>query len=189
MDTQLRVLVCYASAAGSTREIAERVADRIATVLRGRERSSVDVTCLPAGPAVDLSGVDALVVGSAVHDMAWLLEATSLLSRTAGTAIPLWVFSVGSVEPRGLLTRRMAAGERARIERGFPEGIAPRDHRVFRGVVVMTGAPFWARLVGRLTTGAPGDHRDWAAIDEWARGIATGLPALSDAAPPGPVRS
>jgi menaquinone-dependent protoporphyrinogen oxidase len=58
------VVVTYATAAGSTAGIAER----IASVLRD---GGCDVDCGPAGPAVDLEQVDAVVVGSAVHDMAW----------------------------------------------------------------------------------------------------------------------
>lgn len=173
MDAAPRVLVCYASAAGSTRGIAERIADRLRTDLRGRD--GADVACRPAGPDLDPAGYDALVVGSAVHGMAWLPAATSFLARAAGVGAPVWVFSVGGVEPRGPFTRLLVARERTRIEQGFPPAFVPRDHRVFGGIVVMTGIPLWARLFWRLTGGRPGDHRNWPAIEGWAAGIATEL--------------
>lgn len=176
-----RVLVCYATAAGSTRGIAERLADRIRTDLDGTRLAGAEVRCRPAGPDLDPAGVDALVVGSAVHSMAWLPEATAVLDRAAGSTAPVWVFSVGGVDPRGPLTRRLADGERARIERAFPAGFAPRDHRVFGGIVVMTGVPLWGRVFWRLIGGRPGDHRNWPAIEEWADGIAAAL--LSTRAP------
>ncbi|MGY1737530.1 flavodoxin domain-containing protein [Geodermatophilus sp. SYSU D00684] len=174
MAAATRVLVCYASATGSTRGIAERIADRIRSDLRGRGLADAQVVCRPAGPDVDPHGFDALVVGSAVHDMAWLPAATSFLGRASGAAAPVWVFSVGGSEPRDPLTRRLVARERARIERTLPAGFAPRDHRVFGGIVVLSGAPVWGRLSWRLVGGRPRlDHRDWPAIEAWAAGIAT----------------
>lgn len=176
MDTAPRVLVCYATAAGSTRGIAERIADRIRTDLGGPGRAGLDVRCLPAGPDVDPAGVDALVVGSAVHGMAWLPEATAFLRRAADdAAAPVWVFSVGGVDPGGPLRRLLADRERATIEQAFPPGFALRDHRVFGGIVVTTGVPLWGRLFWRLTGGRPGDHRNWPAIEEWADGIAASV--------------
>ena len=175
MDAVLRVLVCYASAAGSTRGIAERIADRIRTDLRTGEAAGPEVLCRPAGPDLDPDGFDALIIGSAVHNMSWLPEAASFLGRAAGTAAPVWVFSVGGVDPRGPLTRILTGRERATIERAFPSGFAARDHGFFGGIVVMTGVPMWGRLFWRLIGGRPGDHRNWPVIDEWAAGIATEL--------------
>jgi menaquinone-dependent protoporphyrinogen oxidase len=182
MDESLRVLVCYASAAGSTRGIAERIADRIRTDLRGQRSTGSEALCLPAGPDLEPATFDALVLGSAVHNMAWLPAATTLLDRATGSAGPVWVFSVGSVEPRGPLTRMLAARERAMIERAFPPGFVPCDHRMFGGIVVMAGVPPWGRLFWRLMGGRPGDHRDWPAIEAWADGIATAL--VAGGAPP-----
>jgi menaquinone-dependent protoporphyrinogen oxidase len=173
MDADPRVLVCYASAAGSTRGIAERIADRIRTDLLRAGTAAPEVVSRPAAPDLDPEDYDALVVGSAVHNMAWLPAATSFLGRAAGRAAPVWVFSVGGVEPRGPLTRMLAAQERGRIERAFPAGFAARDHRLFGGVVVMTGVPLWGRLFWRLIGGRPGDHRNWPAIEAWAADIAT----------------
>lgn len=183
----LRVLVCYASAAGSTRGIAECVADRIRDDLGGP--AAAEVLCRPAGPGVELNGVDAVVLGSAVHGMAWLPAARAVLGHAAGAAAPVWVFSVGSVEPRGPLTRLLAGRERARIEQAFPAGFAPRDHRVFAGVVVMTGVPLWGRLFGRLTGAGEGDHRNWPAIERWAAGIAAELAALRPGTSPSSPRT
>lgn len=165
-----RVLVCYASAAGSTAGIAARIAEVIAA-------AGGEVTCRPATPDLDLSDVDALVLGSAVHDMAWLPAAREVLTRVPRRALPVWCFSVGAVEPRGPLTRLLARQEAARVQAGFPAGVTPRDHRVFRGVVVLDGVAWWGRLFYRLVSGRAGDHRDWRGVEEWAAGIAAGLTA------------
>ena len=78
MAASPRVLVSYATAVGSTAGIAERIADVLRTAGR-------DVVCRPADPDLDLAGFDALVMGSAVHDMAWLPSAVTMLHRAAAS--------------------------------------------------------------------------------------------------------
>jgi menaquinone-dependent protoporphyrinogen oxidase len=63
MSDAPRVLVAYATAAGSTAGIAERIAEILRT-------TGCEAACRPAGPDVDPAGFDALVLGSAVHNMA-----------------------------------------------------------------------------------------------------------------------
>jgi menaquinone-dependent protoporphyrinogen oxidase len=169
MDTAPRVLVTYSTAAGSTAGIAERIAQ----VLRD---AGCAVRCLPASADLDLAGVDALVVGSAVHDMAWLAPSVEVLRRAAASGTPaVWCFSVGSVHPRGRVTRALAALEARRVGALFPAGLRVRDHRVFGGVVDMTGVPLWGRLFYRAIGESPGDHRDWTAVAAWAGDIAHSL--------------
>ena len=166
MDDKTRVLVGYATAAGSTAGIAER----IAATLR---EAGADVTCRPVGPDLDPAGFDVLVVGSAVHNMAWLRPALDFLGRIpADGAHPAWCFSVGGVNPSGPLSRRMTSIEVGKVEQGFPAGFRARDHRFFGGIVAMTGVPLWGRAFWRLAGGRPGDHRDWPAVEGWARQIA-----------------
>jgi len=164
-----RVLVAYATTAGSTAGIAERIAKVLSD-------TGCAVHCRPAGPDIELDGIDALVLGSAVHDMAWLPPAVDLLRRAAASGTrPLWCFSVGGVNPRGCVPRAIAAREARRIEQQFPAGLKFRQHRVFGGIVAMAGVPLWGRVFYRMTGGHPGDHRDWPAIEAWATGIAEAL--------------
>ncbi|MGY1833094.1 flavodoxin domain-containing protein [Geodermatophilus sp. SYSU D01180] len=183
-DTPLRVLVGYATADGSTRGVAERVAGRLAEA-----GHAVDLR--PAGREVDPSRYDAAVVGSAVHSMRWLAGARDLLARLAGAddPPPVWLFSVAGVDPRGRVTRWLARQEVARLERDLPRGLRPRSHRLFAGVVRTRGVPLWGRLFYRAVGQRPGDHRDWAAIDGWARQVArdlAGLPRHLPAVPAAP---
>jgi menaquinone-dependent protoporphyrinogen oxidase len=165
MDTTSRVLVAYATAAGSTTGVAER----IATVLR---RSGAEVVCRPVGPDLDPAGFDAVVVGSAVHNMAWLPPALDFLRRGAEGDRPVWCFSVGGIQPHGAITRWMTDLERQRVARDFPPSFEPRAHRIFGGIVEMRGTPLWGRAFYALTGGRAGDHRDWPAIEAWAEEIA-----------------
>ncbi|MCF6507299.1 flavodoxin [Blastococcus sp. MG754426] len=184
MDAPLRVTVAHASAAGSTAEVAEE----ITAVLTGR---GYRTTCRPAGPDLDPHDADALVVGSAVHDMAWLPPALEFLGRAAASGRPTWCFSVGGLaEPYGSRRARfLSAGELRRIEQGFPRGFRPRDHHMFAGVVDLARAPLWGRVFYRLTGTGAGDHRDRPAIRAWAATVADGLddaaPRPGEPAPPG----
>jgi menaquinone-dependent protoporphyrinogen oxidase len=53
--------------------------------------------------------------------------------------------------------------------------VAPREHRVFDGKLDRSGLSRAQRAVARVVGAAQGDFRDWAAIDEWAAGIARTL--------------
>jgi menaquinone-dependent protoporphyrinogen oxidase len=150
---------------GSTAGIAEQIARKIVAVTR------YEVVCRPVDE-VDLAGVDALVLGSAVHDMAWLPATADVLRQVAAAGVPVWCFSVGSVQPRVRLTRLTAREEARRVQEGFPPGVLVRDHQVVRGVVDMRGVPWWVRPFHRTVSGPPGDHRGWAAVDRWAARLA-----------------
>ena len=101
------VLVGYASAHGSTRQIAERVGSRIG-------RSGATVRVAPVGELHGLEPYDAVVLGSAIHNGAWLPEATEVVRANAEVlaAKPVWLFSVGMVAalPRRLQGRGTAGG-------------------------------------------------------------------------------
>ncbi|MGY1704827.1 flavodoxin domain-containing protein [Geodermatophilus sp. SYSU D00697] len=184
MAADTRVLVGYATSAGSTRGIAERIAAGLAEV--------ADVTVGPLGPDVDPARFDAFVIGSAVHDMAWLPAAAEFLR--SGRAVlgdrPFWCFSVAGVAPRGPVSRAVVGMEVQRIGSTFPSGLTPRDHRVFAGVVALQGMPLWGKLFWLAVGGRPGDHRDWSAVDRWAGEVAAALRDLHpgrDRTPAGPV--
>ena len=170
-----RVLVAYATAAGSTAGIAERIAEVMRT-------AGCEVTCRPASPDLNPTGFDGFVLGSAVHNMAWLPSAVDLLHRVVASGTrPVWCFSVGAVRPGGRYTRYVARGEARHVERQFPVGFAAWEHRVFAGVVEMRGVPLWGRLAYRLTGAQAGDHRDWPAVESWARNVAAALTSAAGA--------
>jgi menaquinone-dependent protoporphyrinogen oxidase len=149
MDRASRVLVGYATAGGSTQSIAELIAD----VLRD---PGLTVVCRPVGPDLEPGAFDAVVVGSAVHGMAWLRPAVDFLSRLpAGEAPSLWCFSVGGLPhpERTRFSRWLARSELQKIEQRLPGGRRPRDHRMFAGIVDLRQVPLW----GRSSSGRPGD--------------------------------
>jgi menaquinone-dependent protoporphyrinogen oxidase len=162
----MNTLVGYASVYGSTRGVAERVAARLADQGLGVDVRAVD-------EVQDAARYDAFVLGSAIHDQAWLPEAKRFLSENAAVLAgsPVWLFSVGmpGALPRPLRSWAMREGPKAAAE--FQETIHPRGDHLFSGVVRRDHFPFISRVVFRLMGCRYGDHRDWPEIDAWAVGI------------------
>jgi len=174
----MAVLVAYASARGSTREIAQRIASRMADVLG-------DVECRPVEEAGSVSGYEAVVVGSAIHNQAWLAPALAFLTQHGPELAkqPFWAFSVGMSDGLPKLFRERAAVlQRQRLEQTQFQDVSPRDHAVFSGVYEASQLSAPLRALFRLAGGRFGDLRDWAAIDAWTDRITAEL--AKPAAPP-----
>ncbi len=167
----MTVLVAYASARGSTREIVQHIADRMAVSLGGVECRSVD-------EVESVSGYEAVVVGSAVHNQRWLPAAGQFFDRHAPELAkrPVWAFNVGMADalPKPL-RQRAAALQQARLAGAMPPDIQLQGHRMFSGVYTSDQMPAPLRVLFRLMGGRFGDLRNWAVIDAWADDIAAEL--------------
>ncbi len=165
----------YASAHGSTTEIAERIAERLQAAGHEAELSS-------AAPSIDLDRFDAVVVGSAIHGGAWLPAAVALVSRWAELpGRPVWLFSVSSVGdttsvfgPRVTRRMRQSRSEPRQITQ-FRKQLDLAGHRSFAGVVKPSDWGLVGDLFVRALRGRYGDHRDWSDIEAWADSIAAAL--------------
>ncbi|MFM9373181.1 flavodoxin domain-containing protein [Streptomyces sp. Da 82-17] len=163
----MTVLVAYASAYGSTRSIARRLASRLAE--DGVRAEARDVESVH-----DLEAYEAYVVGSAVHGQAWLEPARRFVDSNLGVLKrrPVWVFSVGMPGALRGPWKRLAPKEAPKLAESLPPAVEFHDHRLFSGVVARPQLPRAARLLFRLMGGRFGDFRDWAAVDAWADEIA-----------------
>jgi len=166
------VFVGYASAHGSTREIAERIAAKVTERGNRVELKSLD-------RIQDASRYDALVIGSAIHDQTWLPHATQFVESHIDTLStqPVWLFSVGMPGAFGRPLRRLAETEGRKVIARIRDAILPRDHRLFSGVVHPEQLSFFGRTIFGLFGGHYGDFRDWKEIDAWAENIAHQLTA------------
>lgn len=166
----MTVLVGYASAHGSTREIAERIAARLAGRGVGAETASLDAVG-------DAGGYDAYVLGSAVHGMAWLPEATGFVHthRELLAGRPVWIFSVGMPAALRGPWKPMAAKEEPKVTEEVLADLSPRDHAMFSGVVAPEHLPGAGRAVFRAMGLRYGDYRDWEAVDAFADTVADSL--------------
>lgn len=144
-----RVLVAYATAHGSTREIAERIAARLTG-------SGLRTDCTSVTEVDDVHGYDAFVVGSAIHNQAWLPEAIRFVRHHARVlgARPTWLFSVGMPAAVAPALRGWAAREGPKVLESMRTRVHPNGERLFSGVVRRDQFPVAGRFVFWLLGGA-----------------------------------
>ncbi|AWK71779.1 hypothetical protein CBI38_09425 [Rhodococcus oxybenzonivorans] len=168
----MTVLVGYATARGSTRGVAERIAAQL-------ECAGEQVDVQPLSDITSVREYETFVVGSAIHSGQWLPEAAAAIGRLrpqlAGRA--LWAYSVSSVGATStILSNRVASYLRRvtpepRVVQHLREAADVRGHRFFAGAIGPGDWPGFGRVLFRLMGGHYGDARDWADIDQWAESI------------------
>ena len=166
----MRILVTYATCHGSTAEIARRIASRL-------ESSGDAVECLAMSEVSHLSGYEAVVAGSAIHDQDWLDDARAFVSRFAPDlgALPVWLFSVGMPAALPGRLQGMAMQEEDHMAAKLSPEVRPRGHRLFSGVVRKEHLTPGGRAKFRLIGGRYGDFRNWEEIDNWVSAVAEDL--------------
>lgn len=166
-----KVLVVFASKYGATKEIAEALSEAL------NERGTA-AKVAPAGEVMDLTGYDAVVVGSAVYHGRWLEEARRFVTgrRSELEAMPTWFFSSG---PTGGSPAQEAAVQRScgfdtpipRALTGVARQIQVRGHATFGGTIGEGATGMLGRWMPR------GDWRDFDQVKEWAGVISDQLTA------------
>lgn len=166
----MTVLVGYATAHGSTREIARRIGSRMRT-------AGVEAEVRPLDAVDDVSGYDAFVVGSAVHGQKWLDGARDFVRHdlAAAGSRPVWLFSVGMPGALRGPWKQLMDKELPAVESDLAAPVTVRAHRLFSGVIRPGHLNRTGRLLFRLMGCRYGDHRDWQEIDDWADHIAASL--------------
>jgi menaquinone-dependent protoporphyrinogen oxidase len=157
-----RLLVAFASKHGATAEIAEAIADEL-------RNAGLDVDCREAGDVKDLTGYEAVVLGSAVYMKRWQHDARRLLHqhREELAARALWIFSSGPFGEHPDLTW----AEPPKVV-NQAEQLGVRDHVVFGGRLPLQPRGFIEKAMVRDTPAEVADLRDWGEIRRWARTIA-----------------
>ncbi len=163
-----RIAVIYATAQGSTRDIAEFIGTELTA--RGAEVEVADTAHAP-----ELSRFDAVVIGSAIHNRDFLPDAVAYIHehRRQLAQLDVWMFSVGLgpalVGPIGRRIGRVVPTKIAALR----DSIHPREYQPFAGHYERAGVDLFARALYRTMGGTRyGDLRDWPAIREWASDIA-----------------
>lgn len=192
-----RILVTYATMAGSTVEVAQAVAEQIA-------RSDVQVDVIPLGEVKSLANYDGVVLGGPMI-MGWHRHAMGFLKkhRQALQRIPLAVFvmaisltqtgetNVGGVpvyvddqlpkppeQPGHLRFRERYARLSNYVQPILTavRPVRPASIGVFGGRLEYGRLKWWAVLFVMLLIQAPaGDRRNWVAIRTWAAGLPAAL--------------
>ncbi|RXE56594.1 protoporphyrinogen oxidase [Methanoculleus taiwanensis] len=176
----MKVIVLYASRYGSTKEIAEFIAETF-------RRQGVAADARSVGAAPRLDDYDAVVIGSAVYMGHWMGDAVEFVrqNRAALADRPVWLFSSGPLQLGQEVTSTEDPGLEPKEIGEFREAIHPRDHRVFFGALDPAKLGFSHRLIRKLPAGRDllpeGDFRNWDDIEAWTGGIlrALAVPAES----------
>jgi menaquinone-dependent protoporphyrinogen oxidase len=165
----MRVLITAATRHDATREIAEAIG-------AGLAERGLDSESRPIDEVTDLSGYDAVVLGSAVYMGRWLKPARQFAERNAGAlaAVPVWLFSSGPLGPPG---RLVPPGGPADINE-LVKLTGAREHRLFAGRLDRGRLGFAERAAVRAVHAAEGDCRDWDAIEGFAGEIAAQLASV-----------
>jgi menaquinone-dependent protoporphyrinogen oxidase len=164
-----QVLVAFSSKHGATKEIAERIGERLRS-------DGLAATVAEVGDVAAVADYDAVVLGSAVYFGQWRKEAVKFArqNRAALAAKPVWLFSSGPLNQPSLEDPKPVPELRAEL--------GPVDHRVFAGAldakklsipekIVIAAVRSQTKLQDELT----GDFRSWPEIEEWTDGIAEAL--------------
>jgi menaquinone-dependent protoporphyrinogen oxidase len=160
-----KILVTYASRAGSTAGVAEAIAKNLI-------ESGAQVEVRPMQEVTDLTPYRAVVAGSAIQGKRWLPEAMRFV-QTHQAALAQKPFAAFLV----CMTLAMNNGKYHDFVAGFMEPVRalvkPVSEGYFAGVLDISKVPSFAnRLKFRLSVAmgvwSEGDHRDWNAIHAWA---------------------
>jgi menaquinone-dependent protoporphyrinogen oxidase len=163
-DTKRRVLVAYATWAGSTAGVAERIAEVI-------NRSGLAAEAKRAREVKDTAAYDAVVLGTAVHAGKLHPDALKFLDRNKAAleAKPLAAFVVCLAMKDGDEKVRATAATyldplRLRVK--------PVSEGLFAGAYAPEKLGFVVRQIMRMIKAPPGDFRKWDEIEAWAVSLA-----------------
>jgi menaquinone-dependent protoporphyrinogen oxidase len=159
MSNSKKILVAYGTKHGATRDIAERIG-------RTLREAGLTAEVLPSANAPDLSGYDAVVLGSGVYIGRWRKDAAKLLKQHEQELAtkPIWLFSSG---PTG-------KGDPVELTQGwrFPNNlqdvsdrVKPRGVTVFHGAIDSSKLNLLEKRAVEMVKALHGDFRDWDAVE------------------------
>jgi menaquinone-dependent protoporphyrinogen oxidase len=163
-----RILVAYASRAGSTAGVAEAIGKALAN-------GDIQVDVRPMQEIEDLTPYRAVVAGSAIQKGRWLPEAMQFIqahqAELAQKPFAAFLVCMTLAMPNNKYREQVADWLKpvSALVRPVSEGL-------FAGVLDISKIPsFRDRLNFRLSVAlgvwSEGDHRDWNAIRAWAESI------------------
>jgi menaquinone-dependent protoporphyrinogen oxidase len=163
-DSGRKILVAYATRAGSTAEVAGAIGQALRV-------HGVEVDVLPAQEVNDLKDYRALIVGSAIRMGRWLPDAAGFVDRNHAALgrMPTAFFTV-------CMTMQKDTPESRRAVEAYMQPVLekfrPARLGLFGGKMDYSRLGFLDRLiVSKMKKVPEGDHRDWTAIRAWSEGF------------------
>lgn len=156
------VLVAFGSRFGSTADVAEAIGMCL-------EQVSAFADVSPVNEVHSLDRYDAVILGSAIRDGAWLPEVVQFLDthREALNRIPVAYFCVCmTLRDDTPDTRRIVASYHDPLLRDYPY-IIPVSIGMFAGALEYEHLPPLARVMAKAIDFPEGDFRNWSAVCDW----------------------
>ena len=164
-----KVLIAFATKAGSTKEVAEAIGQEL-------REAGAEVEVRLAKDVKDLSPYQAVIVGSAIRMAKWVSEATKFVERNrdALSQMPVAYFVV-------CMTMTDDTDKSRRTVEAYLDPVCelvePVDKGLFAGVMDCSKLSFPARMMAKALKVSEGDYRDWEAIRAWGREVHSRLMA------------
>ncbi|MDJ0959304.1 MAG: flavodoxin domain-containing protein [Acidimicrobiia bacterium] len=160
----MKVLVTAGSKHGATYGIAEHIAKTLID-------RSFEIELVDPAEVTDLTGYDAVVLGSAVYAGNWRKDAVEFAERFSADlqTLPVWIFSSG---PLGDEDDNESALNQLDA---LMEDTGARSHTWFDGKLIKEDLSFAERAIVKVVGAPYGDFRDWDDIGAWAENIADEL--------------
>jgi menaquinone-dependent protoporphyrinogen oxidase len=167
-----KILVAYATAAGSTGEVAEAIGKTLID-------QGMAVEVRPAKEVADLEGYRAVVVGTGIRAGQVYRQALSFLRRHDGSLaqVPVALFVVCLTMQEDTEETRRTVGEYVQQMRDAAPNVEPVDVGLFAGRMDYSKVPLVLRLIVKAMKIPEGDHRDWEKIRTWATKLGSTLRA------------
>ncbi|MCX6844281.1 MAG: flavodoxin domain-containing protein [candidate division WOR-3 bacterium] len=163
-DTSRKVLVAYATWAGSTADVAERIAGVL-------NRNGFTAEAVRAKEVRHISPYGAVVLGSSVHAGKLHPDALKFARRNAADlgSKPFATFVVCLAMKGNDEKARATAGaylEPVRLQ------VKPLSEGLFAGAYDPSKAGFVERQIMKMIKAPPGDSRKWDEVEAWAATLA-----------------
>jgi menaquinone-dependent protoporphyrinogen oxidase len=162
-----RILVGYATRAGSTMEVAQAISDRLCQQGYRAEVSPIE-------SVNNLAAFQAIILGSAIRYGSWLPEMLSFIKthQLELKKIPVAVFTL---HMQALDQDTVSSANRAKYTQKVHSYLVPRAEAFFAGKIDATSLSFFERIAVKMVKSPTGDKRDWNSIQAWADSLRKSL--------------
>lgn len=162
-----KVLIAYATKTGSTKEVAQKIAEVL-----GARGITVELREASGSARLEPGAWDGVIVGAPINGMRWLDEATRFVeankSALAATKTAYFLLSVA-------LAGKGAFASKVKSRLDPVSAVVQPVMKGFFGGVMSAEPPLILRLLFGLSKDTPKDARDWKAIEAWAKEFASKL--------------
>ncbi len=155
-----RILVTYATRAGSTAEVAAAIGKTL-----NKRGFAVDVKSVKDQP--ELKDYQAILMGSAIRMGNWLPEAVAYVKDNQESLKKL-PFATFSIHLQNLGDDELSLLNRQAYLNAVRTLVKPLDEGYFAGNMDLSKLSFADRLITKMVKAETGDQRDWDKINTWA---------------------